>query len=143
MTVRGDVALVTSVHPDNVAELPLMLAEPVHVVAPVTVQLTVNGVPVTGAADTVNRKLSGVGGAPPPPPHPVPESVTPVAVRSVPPGASVRPFASVTTSQFVCCVVVRWMVTWALAVPRAPNIAINAGRSEAVRRNATDIGVPT
>jgi len=140
VTVRGDTADVTSLQPLSDAELPLRLAEPAHDVAPVTAQLTVKGTPVKGAAGTTaSGKLFGVG-PPPPPPHPVPVSVTPVATRSVPPATSRRPLASVLMSQVVCCVVVRWMVTWALAMPET--MRASAGTSEARRRIATDIDIP-
>src|SRR4051812_27606275 len=106
--MRGEVADVTSVQPLNEAELPFRLADPEHELAPVTAQLTVNGVPVVGAEGaTASAKLLGDGGAPPPPPQPVPLSVTPVATRSVPPAPRRRPWASVVMSHAVCCVVVR------------------------------------
>src|SRR5579871_6901541 len=135
-TLRGESGVVTSVQPGSEAATPPRVAEPEQVVAPVTDQLTVNGVPVSGFAETVSGKLFGVGG-PDPPPQPLPVRVTPVAMRSVPLPLRRKPFASVVTSQFNCVVVVMWMVTWASALVEMPITRRNAQIRRARRRVAT------
>jgi hypothetical protein len=67
VTVRGDVAdeLGGSIQPDNLVESPAS-TEPAHVEAPLTFQLTLNGVSAVGALGVaVNTKLSGLGGCVP------------------------------------------------------------------------------
>lgn len=124
MTVRGEVADVEVVQPERLAELPFRLADPVHVAAFVTDQLTAKGVPTVAALGAVNAKFAGEGAGITETPHPAGSNVTPVARRSVLPSTSEMPLASVVMVQFVdglplTGAVVIWTRTCARAIGAA------------------------